>query len=327
MKIPTVLGLSLLITAISLGILIYYFDKKTETEERITYLPRDIQVLNIFDDQATVTWETENPAIGTVSYSDSGSMNQSQTDNRDHTGNQKERTVHFVTLRNLHPDTDYNFKVKSHNHAFPDKPMSFKTAKTLPTETSGENDEVPSAPENKPLRGSVLNTNLNPIDEALVFLQITGAQPMVTFTSTSGNFLIPLSRLRDQNGTNVFTITENTPAKLIIKKGELVSEIEVNLPIPNNQLLPPLTIGQSISYQDLIAQSQITPRELPSTLESRSRYDLNGDGTINTLDLATVLQYFGRPIDENSENDIKRTDFNTDGTIDQKDIDLLTLNL
>lgn len=318
MKIPTILGLSLLITAISLGFLLYSYQKKIDTNQKQAFDPRNIKVINLTDTQATVIWQTDHPAPGQIDFGQPNRFMKSQNDNRDH-AEPKEHLIHFVTLRDLTPNTSYSFHIRSGKHLFPEKPLSFQTAKDL------DDRKLPET--NKPIRGSVLNVNLNPIDEALILLEIANAQQMATFTSTSGNFVLPLRELRRTDLSSFFPVPENTPATLTIIRGDLSSTVEVVLPLPDNQLLPPLTLGQNVSYKDLIAQSQITPIEIDENQAIINRYDLNKDTTVNSLDLAIVMQYNGRTIDQSSLQELKDSDLNADGVVNQKDIDLLTLNL
>ncbi len=313
-RIPTLLGLSLLITSLVLGIGIYLYQQKTLAAQKNINTPKDIQVINLSDSQATVIWWTTSPTTGQIKYGNGDSPDQIQKDNRDLTEIANHQ-IHFVTLRNLIPETKYTYQIASSGFYYPDKPLTFTTAKAL--------DE--SSP-NRPLRGSVLNVNLNPIDEALVFLQINGASEMATFTSTAGNFIIPLKELRTTDLSSPFTIAPNTPATLTIKKGEKQSQVDLILPLSDKQLLPPLTLGQNINLRDLLTQT-VPVKNISSTTETSLEYDLNKDSKINSLDLAIISQNKNKKIDQKSSEELKKADLNKDGIIDQADADLLVSKL
>lgn len=312
-KIPTLLGLSLLVTALFLGMFIYLYRQNIIASQKTLYTPSEIEVTNINSSQATITWWSDTPTIGQIAYGKGLFLDQMQNDNRD-LQNITPHQVHFVTLRNLQPETTYQYQVVSNDFRFPNQPHSFTTAKTL-EETS----------QNRPLRGSVLNVNLNPIDEALVFIKIKNAAQMTTFTSTAGNFIIPLKELRTTDLSAPFPINSTTPATLVIKKGKLQSEIEINLPLDDSQLLPPLTIGQNINLKDLLAQ--VTPSPKPGSNTLSASYDLNSDGKTNSLDLAIITQNSGKKVSDITDEKIKQADLNRDGTIDKKDSDLLLTTL
>lgn len=313
-KIPTLLGLSLLITALVLGIGIYLYQQKTLAAQRNINTPKDIQVINLTDSQATIIWWTDEPSTGQIKYSNGNLPDQLQKDNRD-LSEISTHQVHFVTLRNLSPESNYSYQVVSSGFFYPEKPLTFTTAKALE-----------ESPQNRPLRGSVLNVNLNPIDEALVFLQINGAAQMATFTSTAGNFIIPLKELRTTDLSSPFTIAANTPATLTIKKGDKQSQVDLILPLSDKQLLPPLTLGQNINLRDLLTQT--TPvKNISNTAEPSPDFDLNKDNKINSLDLAILTQNKNKKIDEKSSEELKKADLNKDGVINQSDADLLVAKL
>ncbi len=311
-KIPTLFGLSLLITALLLGIFIYIYKQNLNQKQRALYTPKDMTVTNLFAEQATITWWSDSPTVGQIAYGTGNILNDIQNDNRD-LQETKTHQVHFVTLRNLKPETTYKFQILSNGIKYPEKPLTFKTAVSLDTST-----------QNRPLRGSVLNTNLNPIDEALVIIKIDGATEMTTFTSTAGNFIFPLKELRTSDLSSPFSIDSKTSATLIIKKGNNQSQVELNLPLDDSELLPPLTLGQNINLKDVL--SQITPKKIASSSASVN-YDLNNDGKLNSLDLAIITQNNGKKIIDIQNESIKKADLNNDGLIDKNDSDLLLSTL
>jgi len=311
MKIPTLLGLALLITALAFGVIGYLQKTKEGLQEKPFYLPEGIQVLNLQDNQATIVWSTNNATLGQVIFGTGSSLNVTQADNRDQ-DSLKEHFVHFVTLNDLKPNTKYFFKIKSSSFTYPEQPLDFKTAKTI------NNSE--DHPLNKPIKGTVLNTNLNPIDEALIFLKIEDAQDMATFTSTAGNFIIPLTDLRSKSLESYYQLSgQKIPATLLIKKGDLSSEVKITLP-QDISTLPPLTIGQNLNLEEYLASSEARLKK-QKNLESPEiigKFDLNNDKKVNSLDLAKVIDLY------NSKQNDKKADFNSDGVIDQKDIDTIS---
>lgn len=309
MKIPTLLGLALLITAIALGSMIYLYQQNLDQKDQSLFSPKKIEVLNISDTSVTIVWQTDSKTTGQIIYGPSQTLDKTQTDNRDKK-EIREHVVHFVTLKDLKPDTKYFYQIKSSNFLFPKKPLDFKTAKTIENSTE--------TALNKPIQGTVLNINLNPIDEALVFLKIEDASDLATFSSTAGNFIIPLTDLRTRDLGSYYQITREIPASLQIVKGDLISSVEITLPL--NQILPPLTLGQNINLKDFIASesSRVKKQKELESPELVNKFDLNFDGKVNSLDLAKVIDLY------NSKQKDKKADFSQDGVIDQKDIDIIS---
>lgn len=315
MKIPTLLGLALLITAITLGVMLYLHRENQNRQTKPLLAPKKIQVVNITDTSVTIVWQTDTETEGQIIFGTALNLNQTRNDNRDK-NEPRNHLVHFVTLNGLSADTKYYYKIKSSAFSFPDQSLDFKTAKKI---GQPENDFLKL---NKPIQGTVLNTNLNPIDEALVFLKIEDASDLATFTSTAGNFIIPLTDLRSASLENYYDIGDKKQAALLIEKGDLSSEVDITLPL--TQILPPITIGQNINLTNYLSSKKTPSQPKQNDLEKPenvSRFDQNSDGKVNSLDLAKVTDLY------NSKQKDKKADFNGDGAIDQIDVEILSKTL
>lgn len=306
MRIPTLVGLALLITLIvSLGLYLYYYKEQPKAADfQIT----NLEVVNIGRTSATIVWQTSLPTTGIVMYSRSEALSEKAEDNRDRTQS-KSRLIHFVTLNNLEPNTRYIYKLKNDSEVI-QKTLDFKTANIPPTSSEDLNFSFL-----KPLKGTVLNTNLNPIDESLIFLEVPGAQKLATFSSTAGNFLLPLRTVLSQDLSQLFIIAPDTQANLTIINGALSSKVKI-LISDNTVNLPPIPIGSNLDLSNFKPQpiSKIIFNLTPST-----GIDFNGDGKINSLDLA-LLRATAKPGGLKGTGTSKY-DINSDGNIDQKDVD------
>ncbi len=158
MKIPTILGLALLIIAISLGVFLYTYKQKKDNQKKEQLTPINIQIVNTSDTQVSIVWQTKSPAIGIILSGEDNKLESKQPDDRDIEG-QSPYVVHFVTIKNLKPDTNYFFQIQNDNFKFPNQAIQFKTEKVNSSKI----------PPNNPILGTVLDSNLQPIDEALVF--------------------------------------------------------------------------------------------------------------------------------------------------------------
>lgn len=306
MKIPTLIGLTLIIALIASAILFFYRQKP---ENRQEVAVTDLQAVNIFDNSATIVWQTAQPVIGEVTFGQSENLNEKARDNRDR-GQSEPRVTHFVTLRNLKPSTKYFYKVNNNAAEYPEKIMEFTTAVSPPT------SDEPSFSFLKPLKGTLLSINLNPIDESLIFLTIPGAQNLATFSSTAGNFILPLKQVYNQNLDQLFTIAPDTPATLMIQKGNLQSK--VNILISDTTVnLPPVSIGNNLDLTNYQPQP-ISAITIGQT--AKVKLDFNSDGIVNSLDLAILRGKANSELvltlEEQSGYDV-----NLDGIVDQKDVD------
>ena len=300
-RIPTILAFIMLIVALALGVFIQSKKQDSDLLKMQFLLPKNIEVVNLKDKEATIIWQTDQAIFSEIIYGTSGNLSQSQKDQRD---NPKSlQLLHFVTLKNLTPDTTYFYKIKSdEGFLYPDKPLEFKTPKTL--ENSSSSDSY--------IQGTILDENLTPAQEVLITLEIPGAQKLTTFTSISGNFIIPLKDLRLENLNDYLNLSQKIDANLKIITPTTTSTVNIKVPLDNPKL-PPLT-----TTQDLDLREYTTPQKEKEVLvEAGNPYDLNSDLKINSLDIAIILENLGR------NPKIPKADFNSDGIVDQKDIDLL----
>lgn len=302
MKIPTILALFLLVVAVGLGIFIFFSNQNMAMQKIQTIKPQQLQTLNITDTSFTVVWQTEKPSTGYVTHGTNLLKLETTKDDRD-TNSPQKRLTHFVTVKNLTPETKYLYRIKIDSLSFPEEPIEVTTTKTLASNI-----------QNQTIVGTVVDKNLQPLDEGLVFLSVNGSSGLASYVSTAGNFLLPLSQIRTGSYESYFQISSGTEANILIKKGDELADIKISLPL-KNPTLPPVRLGQSLNFQQF---SQLIESEKSSTIDPR-KFDLNSDGKVNTLDLSTVLQNIGK----NPKVLKKSADLNSDGRVDAKDVDLV----
>ncbi len=294
MKIPTLVGLSLLMIAILLRIVLFKLNQRSSEQTRLIYTPKNIQVVNVNSSQATIIWQTTTKTTDSILWGITNSLGTSQDDDRD-SSTKEARLTHFATIKNLTADTNYFFKVKVETFIYLDQTMQFKTSKK----------NLNSIAANKPLSGTVLDSRLQPTDEALILFSVNQSAPIATFTTAGGNFLLPLSPLFSNDFKEPLDLPEQGSATLTAFKGTLSSQVTIALPLVN-QILPPIILGQNLDLSN------------PSPNPGQSNpFDLNEDGAVNSLDFSIVVNNLGKNPKQ------KNADLNQDGIVDQKDIDLI----
>lgn len=320
MKIPTLLALALLIIAISLGLGVYYLRDTRAKEQEVIATPENIQIANITSSSLSILWQTDVPTTGLVVFGKDKNLSRvkfstitnlfSKEPSEDSTRFQqdireaqskKPQTTHFVTINNLSPNSKYFYQIKSNGFRYP----------KIPAQVLTPNEGSLSGELNQPVRGTVITSNLQGADGALVILQIQKASLLANVTGKSGNFIIPTKDLLTEDLRGFYEIKEGTEGLLKIIMGGLKSEVKLTFAkdLPN---LPPITLGQNYDLKDISASSSA---EINIISTSKS-FDLNGDGKINSLDRSLVIQRFGQGI-------TSPADFNNDQVVDEKDLDLL----
>lgn len=313
MRIPTILGLFIIILFITGGIGFLTYKQQLEKADLSLYHPMDIKTANVTDNSLTITWQTQQPAAGEVVFGDTSNLSQTALDIRDK-DKPSSRHTHFVTLTNLKPNTVYYYQIKSQGALFPAKPLEVKTSSQL-TITDRSLLE-----QKQPLYGNINLTPEQPADEALVFLNIEGAATVATFTRENGSFILPLKDLRTKDLQNFYKINNSTSAYLTAQKGGLKSDVKLTLPI-NGQPIPVITLGQNLDLTGYFPKSSAEKSLSFDDPSNPSSFDLNNDQRVNSLDLAVVIDNIGKRVTD------KKIDINKDGKIDSIDAEIIRSSL
>lgn len=302
-KIPTLLGLGLIVAGITSGVLLVVKDKVFFTQASPNLAPQNITISNIEDTQVTISWQTSTPNPSSVTFGMKNPQEQTVLDDRD-TQTPKAYSLHYFTIKNLLPDTTYLFKIISGK--FISQVQTFKTAKTASFQNGFG-----------PVIGIVFDGE-NPLEAGVVYLSISDATAQSAVIKNLGNFLIPISLIRKGDLSDVFQPKIGDVAKLTIisDKGESTVLFKIK---PQGTILPPIDLGQSID----LTTSEFPATPLPPSTQELNRFDLNGDKQINAVDYSEMLLNFSKnPKDEQSSTAYKKADLNGDGAVDKKDLDL-----
>ena len=286
-RIPTLLGLVIILVGIIAGVFLVYKDTSLISKAAPDVKAQNISVTNILDSSATISFETGVDITSFITFGINSADEKTILDDRD-SKNFQPRKIHYFTIKSLIPNTIYQFKITTGKHS--SEILKFQTAKTE-TQQNGFS----------PVIGSVLSSG-KPVSDGVVYLILSETITQSALLK-NGNFLIPLSLMRKKDLSDTF-IPNNASAKITVisNGGEANLLFKLN---SSNNTLPPINIGEN---KDIIDNNTIDLRI----------YDLNNDGQVNATDNAIVLKNFGKnPKD-------KRTDFNKDGVVDQNDLDLIS---
>lgn len=287
-RIPTLLGFAIIILGMASGIYLNLQRPQTLISKASGSI-KDIRITNIEDAQASISWASDVKAVGFVKYIREGESEQIAKDLRD--AEPVPRLLHFVTLTNLIPSTTYQFKIVS------------GSSETI-------QDQFTSAPisESKndfgAITGSVLDGD-HFLDNGLIHLEIPGVATQSAVIKNLGNFIIPLSRMRRSDYSDIFS-EKGAKGEITVfsedgkkAKGKIALD---NIRFP----IGPLNLGQEL---DLTAT-----KASPSAL---NKFDLKTDGIINSADVSLIIDNFG------NNPKVPGADLNGDNIVDKQDIDLI----
>lgn len=163
----------------------------------VTSAASEIKVSNLSDNSFTVSWITQKPVIGYVSYGENKQMKSIQYDDRDRDGI-KARLTHFVTLKKLKPSTMYYYSINKNSAS------AVTTAQTTSI--------PPLVP--FPVYGKVLKQNGQASDDVLVYFKAENGTLLSSYVDTQGNWLITLNNARTSDLSNYLIPTQTMPSKI-----------------------------------------------------------------------------------------------------------------
>lgn len=297
-KIPTILGLGIILIGIITGVFLTLQEQIIISKASISVSPQNLTLSNLSDTEVTISWQTSSPVTSFITYGQASPNEVTVLDDRD-TNSPAAYSIHYVTLKNLLPKTTYQYKIISGKIS--SEINKFTTAAPLNSQTGF-----------RPIIGSIFDGD-KPLNEGVVYLSIAEASTESSLVKTSGNFLIPISQIRTSNLSDIYPLTEDTTAKLTVlsPKGQATAIFRLK---DSDSGLPSIKLGEDL---DLVTSSS-NPFPSPTSNQDLDKYDLNGDGKINTADNSIILGNLGK----NPKN--KKADLNGDGVVDQKDLDLMS---
>lgn len=305
-RIPTLLGLAILGIGLVVGVIAVNRTQVFQAKATPDQVPSNIVVTNLSDTSVSLYWQTSADTSGFVTAGLNSNLNQTFKDERD-SATPADHKIHFVTLSNLAPNSEYKYKIVSSGQSYPDREtLTFKTGPSLqPTDYP-------------PIIGVVLDSDMTPVEEAIVRLEVPGAQALATITKTAGNFILPLAKLRTEKLDQNFKVPQDgIEGTLVITNLAKTSNIKLKIP-PIQQTLPNITLGQDYDFTDLEAKSTESVLAAQtinlSSVEMIDKYDFDEDGQITNLD--------GQVITKNFKKKNPRFDLNQDGIVNQSDHDL-----
>ncbi|MDO8618495.1 MAG: fibronectin type III domain-containing protein [Candidatus Daviesbacteria bacterium] len=293
LRIPTFLGLGILLLGLGAGVFLVVQNQTLISLASPAQEPTNITIASITDQSVAISWQTTSPVTGFLNFGPGGNLNQTALDVRD-TTETSTRTDHYVLINNLVPQTSYQFKIISGKLTSP--PQKFTTAQSASSQNS-----LP------PIIGSVLD-GINPINEGVVYLNITGGATQSAPISTLGSFTITLTEVYKDDLSDILPLSENTLVTLKIISGGKISTSTLTLKIAQTPL-PPIKLGGDVVFT--------TPAPTPTPQPPTNIYDLNNDSQVNSSDYAIAIKNLGKKIKT------IRKDLNIEDIIDQKYLDAM----
>lgn len=257
LRFPTILGIILLLVAISAGV--YFSGSKVTLGSKASggCNPQNVQITNLTHTGATVSFTTTSTCRANIDIN-----NQTINDLKLETINNPDLAthIHYFEIKRLKEKTAYDFSIISGGNSFNDATYKFTTGST-PSSTT---------PTSNIAWGKVFAKDGKTPGNAIVYLNIPGAYPLSSIVTTNGNWSISLANSFNESKNNWFTPSVdpvNEDIVVISEDGvttQVVNTTARNNPVPNiiigtNTLEAPLTTPTEASTKTTGEFQSVTP--------------------------------------------------------------------
>jgi hypothetical protein len=232
------------------------------TKAAVGATPKKVQVTNVSDTSFTVSYLTDDPQLGSLTYGKDSSLGSTMLDDRDQPiNNPAKHRLHYITIKNLTPGTKYNYAITSGGDTFKDNDNFFEVT-TAPVITA-------SASAQAPLKGKVtLDDGTIPV-EGIVSVSADNSQTVSALLRQDGSYEVPLNTVRTQDLSANTSYSEDTLLHITIADPQHQSVAEVTAKEAGN--VPMMTLSKNYDFSasstdtEASASAAITPVTLPST--------------------------------------------------------------
>lgn len=237
-KIPTLLGLVLLVAGVSIGVFFVQRENIFNLTAASAEAPKEVRITNITDRGFSVSWLTDKPTNGFVSYGKNKSVG--TVVNQDSVQGQSSY-IHHVTVDNLTAGTTYSLKIGfGKTGTNKSKLYSVKSGPTL---------QSPLATDI--VFGAVVDAQNKPVTGSVVYLTAPGVTPLSTVTDQQGKWSFVFSTARRTDLSAYATYDKNeTLLEIFVQAGnEKFSSAKIKTGAARP--VPALTLGKTHDFTNL----------------------------------------------------------------------------
>lgn len=276
-RIPTVLGLLVLIIGVVAGVLLVRDDTGGFLPRAsIDATPKQVRITNISDRGFTVSFITDEASSGFLRYgTEPGRMNTQVRDDRDQlTGSATPYQTHHITVSGLQPTTQYYFTLGTTTQSSFDnngQPFSIRTARREDSTT-----------EARTAYGEVRTEVGNAAEGAIVYISIQGASPVSTLVKSDGSWAIPsLAQVRTLDLSALHPLVDTDTVRVQVQGLRSSDILDTATTVGELSPLAPLRFGQ---VADVVTSATPLPTVVPeATTESPAPTTSGGAPGFNSL--------------------------------------------
>ena len=228
-KLPTIVGLIILIVGVAVGVFLVQTRQTFKLSANPREEPKNVRITNITDSSFTVSWVTAKPTFGYVTYEKSEELLAS--------GNQPKTNLHHIAIRGLSPSTNYQFRIGSGENLFDNEGSPYRTKTAYALKVGKASDIV---------FGSVVRVDKKPAVGAIVYLTIAGVSPLSTVVDNDGGWTVDLAGARQAILKEAASYSENTTLEVYVQAESQVSTAKI--PVGTGRPVPQMTLGENYNF-------------------------------------------------------------------------------
>ena len=283
-KLPTILGILLLIVGVAAGVFLVQREQLFKTSASPEETPQQVRITNISDNSFTVSWVTDKATAGFISY---GKSQVKELVAQQASSLASSSFVHHVTAGNLDPETAYLFEIGSGTNTFDSNGQPYKI-QTAPV------GAIPPLPD--VVFGKVNNSSGTPARGAIVYITVPGVTPLSVLTDSKGGWTVPLSNARSSNLTGYASYdSKKTPIEILVQAGGgqlATAKVLTKAAHP----VPEITLSENHDFTDvepldgdqLPTSTFDLPEDTLDSSSSSSRFSVEDDVTETTESTSQV---------------------------------------
>lgn len=280
-KIPTALGLLILIGGLVAGVFLVNSRTSLEGKAGPTESPKNIKITNRGSGSFSISWTTDTPMTGYVKYSeDPAKVNLPAGDVRDQiSGTSQNYTNHYVNITGLGPNKTYYFLIGSGSKTYNDNDKPFQT-RTLASVSSPPEDVA---------SGKVLNADGSPVNGGILFMDVEGAETLSTITKNDGTWRINLSTARSKDGKALTLDPQKTLLSIFVQAGT-AGTATATTNTAKSKPVPDILMGKNQSFlENQIVLTDIANQASKSAGFALTEQELSTDISSGSVSVVTFL--------------------------------------
>ncbi len=239
-EIPTILGIFLLFSLFSTLVVLQEAGiLRLRAGKNIR--PEQIRKTNITPDSFVVSWITAEPAAGMVKVELNG-QERVFIDSRDTIGQPEKYTTHYVEVKGLEPNKDYQYIIISGGNEFSDNNQSFEVKTAVLA-----SQQIPQA---NLASGKVETGQGEPAQGAIVYVEIEGISPLSSLVTSQGNWAVSLAKAYSKDLQNLADYQEGEIIEEIVVEGAEKGASKGRTFTKYDDPVSTITLGEDFDFTD-----------------------------------------------------------------------------